>query len=302
LLSRIGSAAYNYLKWNMMGSPGFTPGEIIKGTYDWATLPAREPVHWPADSFIDDSGQILLERDGKMVPWRDVDPVASRAFEEDMIARANWAPQVALALLGLGRVPGGAPAGAIGSFKGQPPPRPPNPPAEPVAPRPVEPIRGQGGPAAAADQAASLRAVESATPTAQPAPKSALDNANYAQLWYSPMFRDEGPLAGQTVEGITKALSSGAMAPSDLTVHYIVRDGHTLILNTRTSAALMQAKVSRSKWNAKNVTGDPEFEQALDNQLLTNGLTSEGTPTVVTKEEYFKNHSKKEFYKLRNKR
>ncbi len=286
LLSRIGSAAYNYLKWNMMGSPGFTPGEIIKGTYDWATLPAREPVHWPADSFIDDSGQILLERDGKMVPWRDVDPVASRAFEEDLIARANWGPQAALALLGLGRVPGGAPAGAIGSFKGQPPPRPPNPPVEPVARRPVEPIRGQGGPAAAADQAASPRAVAAAARSAQPAPKSILDNANFAQNWFDEKFSDNGPFAGRFIDDLVKDLNSNALQPSDIPIHYIVRDGNILIANTRSSEVLRRADIPRSEWKPVNKTGEDLFEDALSKQLEKNGLTSKGTPVAVKRADW----------------
>jgi hypothetical protein len=100
--------------------------------------------------------------------------------------------------------------------------------------------RGQPMPATAADRSASpVPAASIASKVLAPA--SPLDNANYAQLWYSPEFKKTGPLAGHTVEGMTAALRSGAMKPSDLDVHYVIRDGHTLILNTRTAAALTNA-------------------------------------------------------------
>jgi hypothetical protein len=70
------------------------------------------------------------------------------------------------------------------------------------------------------------------------------------------------------------------MKPGDLPVEYIVRDGNTLILNTRTAQALEQAGIPRSQWNAVNATGNPGAEARLTNQLQNNGLTSAGTPTV----------------------
>jgi hypothetical protein len=112
-----------------------------------------------------------------------------------------------------------------------------------------------------------------------------LDDANFAQRWFSPTFGDRGPLAGKTVEEVANALRSGVVKPSDLEVHYIVRDGNTLILNTRTSQALTQAAIPRSEWNAVNKTGDREAEKALNRQLRRNNLTSEGIRTVVPESE-----------------
>ncbi len=63
-------------------------------------------------------------------------------------------------------------------------------------------------------------------------------------------------------------------------IEYIMRDGNTLILNTRTSQALTRAGIPRSQWNAVNRTGDALFEELLTGQLTRNKLTSEGISTV----------------------
>lgn len=67
---------------------------------------------------------------------------------------------------------------------------------------------------------------------------------------------------------------------SDLPVEYIVRDGNTLILNTRTSQALTQAGIPRSQWSTLNQTGNSFFEDLLSGHLSRNGLSSEGISTV----------------------
>lgn len=67
---------------------------------------------------------------------------------------------------------------------------------------------------------------------------------------------------------------------SDLPVEYIVRDGNTLILNTRTSQALTQAGIPRMQWNAVNRTGNQMFEELLTGQLNRNGLSSSGIESV----------------------
>lgn len=66
------------------------------------------------------------------------------------------------------------------------------------------------------------------------------------------------------------ALRSGAMKPSEVPIDYIVRDGRTIILNTRSSQALEAAGVARSEWNAVNRTGSAEFEKRLTDQLSRN--------------------------------
>lgn len=115
-----------------------------------------------------------------------------------------------------------------------------------------------------------------------------LDNANYAQKIYSNTFSAEGrkiysDLAGEpinTIDDLVNAINSGKVNVADLPIEYIVRDGNTLILNTRTSQALTQAGIPRSQWNAIDRTGDALFEELLTGQLSRNKLTSEGISTV----------------------
>lgn len=115
-----------------------------------------------------------------------------------------------------------------------------------------------------------------------------LDNANYAQKTYSNTFSAEGrkiysDLVGEpinTIDDLVNAINSGKVNVADLPVEYIVRDGNTLILNTRASQALTQAGIPRSQWNAIDRTGDALFEELLTGQLSRNKLTSEGISTV----------------------
>jgi hypothetical protein len=108
-----------------------------------------------------------------------------------------------------------------------------------------------------------------------------LEGANFAQRTFSAMFSKGGTFAGQSVEDVAGALRSGALNPSDVPIQYIVRDGNTLILNTRSAQALEQAGIPRGSWNAINMTGDAAAEARLTGQLGRNGLTSQGIPTVV---------------------
>ena len=115
-----------------------------------------------------------------------------------------------------------------------------------------------------------------------------LDNANYAQKTYSNTFSAEGrkiysDLAGEpinTIDDLVNAINFGKVNVADLPVEYIVRDGNTLILNTRTSQVLTQAGISRSQWNAIDRTGEALFEELLTEQLSRNKLTAEGISTV----------------------
>lgn len=116
----------------------------------------------------------------------------------------------------------------------------------------------------------------------------ALDDAKYAQKTYSNTFSADGrkiysDLVGEpinTIDDLVNAINNGKVNVADLPVEYIVRDGNTLILNTRTSQALTQAGIPRSQWNAINRTGDSLFEEMLTGQLSRNKLTSEGISTV----------------------
>ena len=59
----------------------------------------------------------------------------------------------------------------------------------------------------------------------------------------------------------------------------VVRNGQTFILNTRSSAALIQAGIPRSAWTVVNQTGNSLFEDMLTRQLENNGLIY-GTNTI----------------------
>ncbi|MHC1768190.1 MAG: toxin TcdB middle/N-terminal domain-containing protein [Verrucomicrobiia bacterium] len=121
-------------------------------------------------------------------------------------------------------------------------------------------------------------AVHAATRAAR---SGVLADANYAQRTFSQTFSSEGAFAGRTVEDVAAALRSGQMGAADVPIEYIVRDGNTLILNTRSAQALEQAGIPRAQWNAVNATGDAAAEARLTGQLQRNGLTSQGTPTVT---------------------
>lgn len=84
------------------------------------------------------------------------------------------------------------------------------------------------------------------------------------------MFSAEGKLAGKSVDEVAAALRSGAMSPGEVSVNYIVRDGQTIMLNTRSAQALEAAGILRSQWNGVDQTGNSFFEGLLNGQLGRN--------------------------------
>lgn len=104
--------------------------------------------------------------------------------------------------------------------------------------------------------------------------------ARFAQSTFREGFSAGGRFAGQTVDDVAAGLRSGQLSPRDVPIDVIVRDGRTLILNTRSSQALTRAGVPRSQWTTINRTGDAAYEARLSGQLSRNNLTSEGTTTV----------------------
>jgi len=85
----------------------------LQGLYDLFKLPSRPPVPIPKGLQKTDSGEYLI--DGKPA----LDMPEGRAFFEDQRERREWPTKMALAMLTLGRLPGGAPPGAIGAFAGR---------------------------------------------------------------------------------------------------------------------------------------------------------------------------------------
>ena len=114
------------------------------------------------------------------------------------------------------------------------------------------------------------------------------ENANFAQKTYSNSFSEIGrekysKLAGEpinTIDDLVDSINTKKISISELPVEYIERDGHTLILNTRTSQALTQAGIPRSEWFTIDRTGNSLYESLLDGQLKRNKLTSEGISEV----------------------
>ncbi len=116
-----------------------------------------------------------------------------------------------------------------------------------------------------------------------------LDSANFAQKTFkASSFSDEGiayysKIAGRdivSVDDLVGAIKNGEISPSQIPIDYVVRDGNTLILNTRSSQALTQAGIPRNQWNAVNRTGQDLYEELLTGQLTRNKLSSEGISTV----------------------
>ena len=110
-----------------------------------------------------------------------------------------------------------------------------------------------------------------------------LAGAKFAQTTASAMFSSTGKFAGKSVDEVANALRSGSLHPADVPIEYAVRDGNTLILNTRSAMALEKAGIPRSNWNAINVTNDAAAQARLSGQLERNGLTSAGTDSVRMK-------------------
>ncbi len=105
-----------------------------------------------------------------------------------------------------------------------------------------------------------------------------LENAAFAQKTFGQTFSSGGKFAGQTIDDVAGALRSGSMKAGDVPIEYIIRDGNTLILNTRSAQALQQAGIPRAQWNAVNMTGNAAAEARLTGQLQRNGLGSGGIP------------------------
>ena len=107
-----------------------------------------------------------------------------------------------------------------------------------------------------------------------------LESANYAQKTFGANFSATGKFAGQTVDDVAGALSSGKLKVGDVPIDFIKRGDSTLILNTRSSQALTQAGIPRSQWKVVDRTGQKKFEAMLDGQLKRNKLSESGISTV----------------------
>ncbi|MGH9122287.1 MAG: hypothetical protein ACRDYC_10145, partial [Acidimicrobiales bacterium] len=107
-----------------------------------------------------------------------------------------------------------------------------------------------------------------------------IECANFAQKMWSLKFGEgkKNPFRDRPVKEVAAEIHAKTLPVRDVKINVIVKDGNTLILNTRSAQALMEAGVPRSQWNVINRTGNRKYEGFLDDQLRRNGLTSEGYP------------------------
>ncbi len=108
-----------------------------------------------------------------------------------------------------------------------------------------------------------------------------IESATWAQRTFSAGFSEGGQFAGRTISDIAGELRAGTMTVNNVPIEVVVRDGKTIILNTRSSVALMEANIPRSAWKVVNVTNDYGAQIRLFNQLYNNGLLeSNGTNMI----------------------
>ena len=84
----------------------------------------------------------------------------------------------------------------------------------------------------------------------------------FSQTTTSSTFRNE-PMAGRMIGDVSSDLRRGASKPGELPVDLISRGGNSLIMNTRSSLALMRGGVPPAEWTINNVTGDAFMESVL---------------------------------------
>lgn len=75
-----------------------------------------------------------------------------------------------------------------------------------------------------------------------------------------------GRFAGLTVDDVAGKLRSEDLKRKNVPIQVIVRDGNSLILNTRSAQALEQAGIPRSQWQVDDMTGDADAERRLSDQ------------------------------------
>ncbi|HEY4784835.1 MAG TPA: RHS repeat-associated core domain-containing protein, partial [Bacteroidales bacterium] len=122
-----------------------------------------------------------------------------------------------------------------------------------------------------------------------------LKDANFAQNTINKgrVFSTEGQkiyteMAGtpiKTVDDLVNALKNGSVSANQLKLDYVVIDGQKVILNTRTSVALSEAGIPKSKWVGVDQTGvevpgmaGTTFDDLAKAQIKNNNLPATGTP------------------------
>jgi hypothetical protein len=102
----------------------------------------------------------------------------------------------------------------------------------------------------------------------------------FSQITASPDFHSEGNFSGKTIGKLTNEIREGTMSAKDIPIEYVVIDGNSLIVNTRSSLALTRAGILQTEWILVNKTSDALSVKKIKERLADNGLTSEGTSTL----------------------
>jgi RHS repeat-associated protein len=94
------------------------------------------------------------------------------------------------------------------------------------------------------------------------------------------LFSDNGTFANETISDIAGQLRSGALSPAEVPVKFVTIDSTNLIVNTRSSVALLEAGVPVEDWSLVNVTEDAREVENIMARLARNELTTAGTEAV----------------------
>jgi hypothetical protein len=102
-----------------------------------------------------------------------------------------------------------------------------------------------------------------------------------SQKTASHAFDVEGDYAGKTIGQLAEELRSGAISPKDIPVRVVDgADGVKLIVNTRSSLALIRARIPTSSWNIIDLSANQSLRNEIGQRLLNNRLTNVGTDVI----------------------
>ncbi len=120
-----------------------------------------------------------------------------------------------------------------------------------------------------------------------PAWRGLTDKAVWAQRDYGFEFHEKGTFKNRSLQEVANDLNSGVLRPGDLKIDIIRRGKNTLIVNTRSSHALLKAGIPRSEWIVRDMTGDPTVEHRMSERLRRNKLTESGIDSLRQRKEKF---------------
>lgn len=103
---------------------------------------------------------------------------------------------------------------------------------------------------------------------------------NFSQRTASWKFGDKGTMKGRPIDDVVQDLLDGRLAPSDLPLQVITRDGKAVSLNTRSLIALQKAGIDPRTFALDDLTGIGGYERDLTRRLARNRLGPTGTDVI----------------------